>query len=1209
MPAGRARAVFEPIPPNFDLRALVEGTDHFQYVDRISCDMIDQQGMEAFDKLVLLHVIIGGKPLIIDGYQGRLDEWTFSSKWLQDNHGDKVEHARNITKKEALPLTIRHYLKNMSKLTDQYFEEPDNYRDKDRQRIYLKDIDCPPVWVDKLREQLPPNLFYYNESSGEVEGPGADEEVVPGRGKRRGRGIASAGDLMSSLPAPMRAENMMCYIGHEGTYTPAHREMCASLGHNIMVESSEGVGDEGKPEKPGSSIWFMTESKDRQTVSEYWLSILGHDIEVETHFAEVAAWKKAPFPVYVAEQRAGDFLLIPPLAPHQVWNRGTRTMKVAWNRTTVETLEMAINEALPRARQVCRDEQYKNKAIIYYTLHKYYGLLIKVRDLVRTAPSAQEQTTLRKSAKIRQLEKDYKRLFKLFRGILLSEMFAPETPHERNVQFNSFDSNITCAYCRGNIFNRFLTCPSCDDLLGTSEPEPYDICMDCYAMGRSCGCISKMRWAEQFKWKELVEKYETWRRLYVELDNRNEEPPRSLQDERGQLKTHTLAQICQYQLKRRPWVDVHKPEEVRDASESGEDEQIEIGEDGTVKKKRKEKKRTDAWLKNNRPCHVCCHRHPRWKMAECPCGRSWCYGTLFRGHDMMPQQVMENPNWRCPHCEGICSAGNCKKKGHNQKPYEPKGTLLGHDTRAVADVRSVESLVDFSVSNLNWLKESKETPADTVRLRKHQEAAHRAKLNDPALSGHLYATDDEGQAVDGADDPRAGIEYSPDNGAIDPQLAGGGGALQARSHNPAYIDPALIGGADSTNQSSYQSARQNGFIAPAALMYNGQNQETNDMDDDMYPDPDNVESTTPSGAKKRTHEQDDDFGDIITTTKKKRRDERQSFPPGKPVSGATKQYRKDHERRALEEARRNGRYIQVSAALKGKRKLVRLHISRDRLLRLRNSWSGRDNDNVVISSDIMPPEKLQGGGNAGFKTAKDKRVRIRTEQDADFATRARDRKKRNDEYEDIDLESDQDNQESTQIDGALETTDAGKKKRRLSSWQARRQQEQDGSDEEEDPERTKSKNQTKQTAPRDGNGRFGGKGVPHTRPTVHFAGEISSDNEQDGSSDSDEQGAATIHRSTAAAALRQQDENRKVKLEPAGSLDGEDDEESEPSDANVKSVAMSTKQHSSVLSRKGPGGRKIKIVSSSTRRRTTGPGGVANPSMAKGSGNAANSSP
>lgn len=89
MPSQRPRASFDPIAPDFDLDALVEETPSFQYVDRISCDMIDQQGFEAFDRLVLLHVVIGGKPLVIDGYQNRLDPWTYSSKWLQDNLGDK----------------------------------------------------------------------------------------------------------------------------------------------------------------------------------------------------------------------------------------------------------------------------------------------------------------------------------------------------------------------------------------------------------------------------------------------------------------------------------------------------------------------------------------------------------------------------------------------------------------------------------------------------------------------------------------------------------------------------------------------------------------------------------------------------------------------------------------------------------------------------------------------------------------------------------------------------------------------------------------------------------------------------------------------------------------------------------------------------------------------------------------------------------------
>jgi hypothetical protein len=91
MPAQRPSASFEPISPNLDLDALVNETPNFEYVVRISCDMLEQQGLEAFEKLVLLHVIIGGKPLVIEGFQHRLDEWTFSSQWLQDNHGKKCK--------------------------------------------------------------------------------------------------------------------------------------------------------------------------------------------------------------------------------------------------------------------------------------------------------------------------------------------------------------------------------------------------------------------------------------------------------------------------------------------------------------------------------------------------------------------------------------------------------------------------------------------------------------------------------------------------------------------------------------------------------------------------------------------------------------------------------------------------------------------------------------------------------------------------------------------------------------------------------------------------------------------------------------------------------------------------------------------------------------------------------------------------------------
>ena len=973
MPATRPRASFEPIQPDFDLKALVESTPNFSYVDRISCDMIDQQGMPAFEKLVLLHVIIGGKPLVIDGFEERLEAWTFTPQWLRDNCGAKQENARNLTSKESLPLTVAHYLKNMGMLTNQFFSKPGAYRDGKRQRVYLKDIDCPTVWQDKLREHIPSMLYYLNESTGDIGGPGAvPDPNSNASGRRLGKGVARAGDLMSSLPADMRAENLMCYVGHEGTYTPAHREMCASLGHNVMVEASNRVSsDDGKPEKPGSSIWFMTESKDRHTVSEYWLSVLGHDIEVENHFAQVVAWKKAPFNVYVVEQRPGDFILIPPLAPHQVWNRGTRTMKVAWNRTTVETLEMALNEALPRSRIVCRDEQYKNKAIIYYTLQKYSSLLSLAQSQAsRLAPSDAQQPT--GSPKIRQLAKDFRRLFTLYRQILISEMFNPEeTP--KGIEYLPFDGNVTCAYCRGNIFDRFLSCPSCKDLLGhhteDSEGDPYDVCLDCYTMGRSCACTSNLKWVEQFRWKELAAKYESWRRLIIALDGGRvtDKTPLTIPEEKKRFGKKTLAEVCKEQLKRRPWKDVRKgPAEPK--SDEEEDEEIIVDDNGTVKKIHK--KKSKAWLRNNSPCHVCCHRHPNWKMAQCTtCERWWCYGTLFRGWDKMPIEIMQDPDWSCPHCLGICFAGACKREG-KMAPYEPKGTLLGHDTRKVADARSVEALVDFSVSNLNWLKEDDPTNrAKSRRLERVGEEARKAKALDPSLEA-----DEEADDRDGVEESRVEFEDASPTPPIDPAIGGAGAtshgddddsfAWRLQQANSSLPPPdAVMAGPPAGNGAApdgYAPVGHAGYVPPPANMYPqpGENEVYS------YPggydagglrspvDDEEVGGLRPF-KRRRTHveKEDVEYGeDGISMTKhpkaKKPRMSVAGFQSSdlattdapsnasRHKTEAQRQFEKEKERKALEKAKAEGRFIMLQAALKGKRRIVRLSIPPQRLAQI-----------------------------------------------------------------------------------------------------------------------------------------------------------------------------------------------------------------------------------------------------------------------------------
>lgn len=637
----------------------------------------------------------------------------------------------------------------MGQLTEQW--NVTNYKDPNRQRIYLKDIDCPPVWHEKLKDLLPPFLFYLNESSGNGEGD-----------------VAYAGDLMSSLPSEMRAENLMCYIGHEGTYTPAHREMCASLGHNIMVETSTGQPENGKATKPGSSLWFMTESKDRHLVSEYWLSALGHDIEIEDHFAQINAWKAAPFKTYVVEQKVGDFILIPPLAPHQVWNRGTRTMKVAWNRTTVETLEMAINEALPRARMVCRDEQYKNKAIVYFTLSKYSKLLNR----------AGLQTG---SRQVRQLRKDFRRLFTLFTNILLSESFSPHFAEPKKIEYLQFTSNVVCSYCSCNIFNRFLTCTSCIGKLPDGDDDCYDICMECYCLGRSCACVSKLKWVEQFKWKDLLQQYEAWRRQIIQFQSGGEDMSDSLlpfNQARERLDKKTLAEICQEELKRRPWNDISKPP-LRD--QTRDDGAVEVNDDGQVRKRRKIR-RSEAWRKQHGSCHICKTPEPLWKLASCTdCGLNYCYGSLFRAFDISPPTALEDPNWKCPKCRKICSCGACRRDP-SMEPFEPTGTLLGHDTRKVADPRSIESLVDFGRSNVAWIKKAGDHPVErhaTRRLKKKLAEAEKAKSDDPTLGDHYVDHND----ADNISTDR------PGHATIDPTVLSNSASKQ---DDEIPIDPALL---------------------------------------------------------------------------------------------------------------------------------------------------------------------------------------------------------------------------------------------------------------------------------------------------------------------------------------------------------------------------------------------------------------------------------
>lgn len=85
------QAKFDPIPPDLDIHGLVDRSPNFKWVQRVSWTQIRNLGQQEFEKLVLIHVIVGGKPLVIDGWDTVLPQSLFQIDWLEKTYDKKRE--------------------------------------------------------------------------------------------------------------------------------------------------------------------------------------------------------------------------------------------------------------------------------------------------------------------------------------------------------------------------------------------------------------------------------------------------------------------------------------------------------------------------------------------------------------------------------------------------------------------------------------------------------------------------------------------------------------------------------------------------------------------------------------------------------------------------------------------------------------------------------------------------------------------------------------------------------------------------------------------------------------------------------------------------------------------------------------------------------------------------------------------------------------
>lgn len=91
MPYQRPRAAFEPLSPDLDVPTLINTTPNFKEVKGFHCNAIDANGLETFEKLVQLHVVLGGMPLVVRGFDERFDKSLFSENWLRSEFATKCE--------------------------------------------------------------------------------------------------------------------------------------------------------------------------------------------------------------------------------------------------------------------------------------------------------------------------------------------------------------------------------------------------------------------------------------------------------------------------------------------------------------------------------------------------------------------------------------------------------------------------------------------------------------------------------------------------------------------------------------------------------------------------------------------------------------------------------------------------------------------------------------------------------------------------------------------------------------------------------------------------------------------------------------------------------------------------------------------------------------------------------------------------------------
>lgn len=439
-----------------------------------------------FRVIIQDHCIKKGKPLVVSD-MNTLPGWdndTFSLDQLKVYRGDESKHFKKTTHtQKTVRLSFTHlffyiiesaldfpdavkrevvlgrFIEKLQHETSLERNHSYSMLKNSTQKVYAKDITCPNEYATSLKKIVPDYLLPH----------GPD-------------------DLFSILPQRFRAENLMCYLGQDNTGTPIHRDLCGTMGHNLMTMG----------EANSFAEWVIIEHQHRDRLAGILRPSHTEDLvadlskppkNTKSSFMESdRAWlhnemlENAQFQAQVIVQRPGDLVIIPSRAYHQVRNVGV-SVKIAWNRITAQTLQYAFEDQIPLYQTINRPEVYKCKAIVALTLQHWNDQLKKMKNKKNKRTPFAEAHGLQMSTNRKTFFDNSRILLALF----LTNIIAPEMlyPVHRIVTDDKDEVfTVRCDFCYGDVFHRYYHCDICDD---------YDLCLNCYSMGRSCQHVTEMK--------------------------------------------------------------------------------------------------------------------------------------------------------------------------------------------------------------------------------------------------------------------------------------------------------------------------------------------------------------------------------------------------------------------------------------------------------------------------------------------------------------------------------------------------------------------------------------------------------------------------------------------------------------------------------------------------------------------------------------------